>query len=432
MKQRLVISAIWLSCFAYANPESTQKLSLEDAKKYAISHNFEVQAMEKSYEEARARSGRSRSRFYPTLSLIGGADTVTTLTSNNTAPVGYAQAMYNVFSGFEHTSLVDIAESQADIAEIKLNQARFRIGLDVEKAFHSYLFKKGLIEYKKKALELNESHKKMARQRRASGLSVDSDVLEFDLRESILESDILLYEQELEEARTSLRRLLGEEVGAAVEPSGKLQHQHLRGKLMDYINRIRKESEAVRVASKEVEISTSESNLWRSRWMPKLDVEARVGYIDYNYRPQADSGFSYAVGVFAKIDLFSGFDTMWERREQTARRLRSELELKNQILQAVSQTEVAFRHIKVIEARVHLEAKNHERSAKYYKSTISEYRRGMKNSMDVKVAAEALYDVAVREETHKFDFLAQRIELERALGGPVDSVPVADASHDDH
>lgn len=429
---RFVFALLFFGAWHVQAATEPQKLGLEDAKKYAISHNFEVQSLERAYEEARARTGRSRSKLYPTLSIIGGADTVTTLVSNNTAPVGYVQAMYNVFSGFEHSSLIDVADSQADIAQIRLTQARFRIGLDVEKAFHAYLFKKGLIDYKKKALELNETHKKMARQRRASGLSVDSDVLEFDLRESILRSDILLYEQELEEARTALKRLLGEEIGAGVEPSGKLQHQHLRGKLMDYINRIRTESEGVRIATKEVAIADAESNLWRSRWMPKLDIEGRIGYIDYNYRPQADSGFSYAVGVFAKIDLFSGFDTVWERREQTAKRLRTELELKNQILQAVSQTEVAFRHIKVIEARVHLEAKNHERAAKYYKSTVSEYRRGVKNSMDVKVAAEALYDVAVREETYKFDFLVQRIELERALGGPVDSVVGADSSHEGH
>lgn len=426
------LSLVLVPSLLSAAIENPQKLSLDEAKKFAIGHNFEVQAQERALEEARAKAGRSRASFYPTLSIIGGADTVTTLTSKNTAPVGYVQGTYNLFSGFQHLALRDIADTQADIAEIKLTQTKFRTGLEVEKAFHAYLFKKGLIGLKKDALDLNETHKKMAKQRRAAGLSVDSDVVEFDLRESILQSDVLLYEQELEEARTSLRRLLGEEVGGAVEPSGALQHQHLRGTLMDYVNRIRNESESVRIATREMEIAVAQSRVWRSRWLPTIDLEARVGYIDYNYRPQADAGFSYAAGIFAKFDLFTGFDSLYEKREQTARQLRTEAELKNQILQAVSQTEVAFRHIKTIEARVHLEAQNHARAAKYYKLTVSEYKRGMKNSMDVKLAAENLYDVAVREETYKFDFLSQRIELEKALGGPVDSVPVSDTSHEGH
>ena len=70
--------------------------------------------------------------------------------------------------------------------------------------------------------------------------------------------------------------------------------------------------------------------------------------------------------------------------------------------------------------RVHLEAENEARTKKYYKFVFSEYRRGVKNSADVKSAASGLFETSLRKEQFKFEFLSRRLELERALGGPVE------------
>ncbi len=72
-----------------------------------------------------------------------------------------------------------------------------------------------------------------------------------------------------------------------------------------------------------------------------------------------------------------------------------------------------------IEARVHLEERNEVRAQKYYTTVINEYRRGVRNSTDVKVAAEALYDASLRRESFKYEFLNEKILLERTLSGPV-------------
>ena len=50
---------------------------------------------------------------------------------------------------------------------------------------------------------------------------------------------------------------------------------------------------------------------------------------------------------------------------------------------------------------------------------MSEYRRGVKNSADVKVAAELLFETRARRESYKYDFLKERVDLERAIGKPI-------------
>lgn len=402
-----------------------RKVGLEDAKKFAIEHNLEVLSLRQGLDESRAKFERSKSAFYPKLGLVGGVDTELASQANRTAGVGYLHTTLNVFSGMEDSYKKTIAEIGVEKAQVKLKRTEFRVGLDVEKLFHGYLYKKQALALKGEQLELNESHMKMAKQRRSSGITAESDVMEFELKESLIRSDTLLLEQEIEENRSNIKRLLGEEVGSKIEPVGYLQHQHLKGSLMDNLQKIQKESEVVVTASKDLEIATIESKLWRSKWLPKLELDGRAGYLPLDERPP-QGGASVRGMVLAKFDLFSGFDTAWEKSQQESNRLKSEALLKDAILSAVTQTEIAFRKIHTIQARVDLEEENELRARKYYKSVLSEYRRGLKNSADLKVAAEGVFDACLKRETFKYDFLVQRIELERALGGPVATELVAD------
>ena len=414
----IFVSCLWSFALQGA-VEDLKKVNLEDAKSYAVQHNFEVLALRRAVEEAQAKHGRTRSKFFPTLGVAGGADTEMTSNSTQNSALGYLYSNYNLFNGFEDTYLTDIASLEVEKSQVRLKRTEFRVGLDVEKAFHLYIFKKSSIELKEEALKTNEVHKKMAAQKRAAGMAAESDITEFDLKEALLQSDLLLLRQELEEARTSLKRLLGEEIGSKIEPIGSLQHQHLTGQLMDLLRRIRTDSESVVVATKELAIANLQSKATRSRWLPKIDLEITAGYLPWDIR-NVPAGSSMIGGkLVARFDIFSGFDTMYERREQLAKELRLENELKNAILTAISDTENAYRRISTIQARVDLEEKNKARAKKYYASVLAEYRRGVKNSADLRVAGDGIFEASLKRIGFMYDFLNQRIEVERALGGAV-------------
>ena len=434
-------SLLLLGFISFQQPSvatQTSKVTLEEAKTFAIANNFEVIALRREVEEMQAKARRARSPFYPKLGLAGGADTQMKGNGNEGAAVGYLYGSYNLFSGFEDTYKADIANYEVEKAEIRLRKAELGVGLEVERLFHLYLFNKFSLELLKRALDANELHRKMAKNRKASGLASDADVIEFDLRDSILKSDVSEKEVQLEESRVNLKRLLGEEIGAKIEPVGKLQHQHIKGSLMDYISRIKGESENVLVTTRELLIATTESKMWRSKWFPKVDFEMKAGFLPLENRPDSTSGTGKETSalinglVIAKLDLFSGFDNFWERRESESKRLKLESRLKQFILAAVTQMEIAYRKLKATEVRVHLEEQNEERATKYYNSVLSEYKRGVKNSSDLKNAAEGLYNSTLRSEGFKYDFLSQRIELEKALGGPVSVEVLPDRSKVGH
>ena len=158
--------------------------------------------------------------------------------------------------------------------------------------------------------------------------------------------------------------------------------------------------------------------MWRSQWLPEIDLKAEAGHLPLDSRP-ADGSSSISGQIVAKMELFSGFATVAEKRASTKRILKNEAQLKAAILKAVTDMETAYREIFTIQKRVDLGLKNKERAKQYYLLVMKEYGRGVKNSSDVNSASRIFSEAELRERRFALQFLNQRIDLERALGGPV-------------
>jgi outer membrane protein TolC len=394
------------------------KLTLEDAKRVAVANNREVQALRRGVEEAKAKAGRTRSTFYPRIGVAGGVDSQIAADDNESAPVGYFYANYNLFNGFRDTYRREIANLDAEKSEFALKHQELLAGLEVEKYFHEFLFVQTSIALKNEALRTNDNLASAARKRKTAGLGSDADILEFDFRDALLKSDLTILDQKLEEVRIGLRKTLGEEVGSKIEPVGVLQHQHIVGDLMVYLDQLKSANPILKVSARELAIAELESKNWRSRWLPTIDFESRAGYLELDRRP-ADGGSAMNLLVIAKMDLFSGFETSWERSEGIAKKARAEEELKANLVNLVSDVERYYRRIKAIERSVDLEEQNESRAKKYYETVKREYQAGIKNSNDVKAAADLSFEASLRRVKYKLEFLSEKIEMEKLLGSPV-------------
>lgn len=59
-------------------------------------------------------------------------------------------------------------------------------------------------------------------------------------------------------------------------------------------------------------------------------------------------------------------------------------------------------------------------------AALGEYRRGIRNSADVRLAAEVLFDASLRRQNFKYEFITHRIGLERILDAPVEIEPMSE------
>lgn len=403
-------------------------LNLAEAKNFAVMHNREVLALRHAAAEAKARAERALAPFFPAFGVTLGGQAQVTPQQNTLEPLGYFYLSYNLFNGYHDSYQHKIAVLEAEKAEIELKHKEHLAGLEVEKYFHDFLFSKAATELKKEAITVNTKLKNAASRRKAAGLGSDADSLEFSLRESILQAELVLLEQKTEEARIGLRKTLGEEIGSQIEPIGKLLHQHLDGDLMSELESLKKANPLLRASARELAIADFQAQSWRSRWLPKIDFEARAGYLENEatvntFREKQSSGTFLLV---AKLELFSGRDAAWQKVEGAAHKLKAEEELKAKLVNLVSEVERLFRRIKAIEQSVDLEALNELRARTYYETVLREYHAGIKNSSDVKAAADLLAETSLRWLRYKYDFLCERIELEKILGVPVATQIIAE------
>ncbi len=411
-------SSIWLPGSGFAAPEPQKQVSLDDAKRYAIENNFRIQGLKSRRDEIEAQKAQIFSSFYPRLGVAGGADTELSGQNMQTAPLGFVYGSYNLFNGFS-----DLFQAKRSDVELRLNETQLRkavleVGLEIEKYFNLYLLKKYTLENYKEALETNQKHVALVNRRRASGLVSQADAMEFELRDSLLRSEMASIDQEMTEARLSLIRQMGPSVGTSVVPVGELPHLHLKDELNHFLARVKDTSSEILTANQQLEDATLQLKSARATWLPSIDLEARAGYLDLEERPQG-GGTAFAGAVVARWELFSGFNTTARINEAEALRNRRELEMKQTLLTSLTDLEVAFRRLKSIEERVDLEEKNETRAQQFYKAVLSEYQRGLKNGSDVREAEEALLEAKIRQENFKYQFILNKLDLERSSGAEI-------------
>lgn len=389
-----------------------KEVTLEDAQRFAVNHNFGLQALKAEIDANRAEQTIARSFFLPRFGAIGGFENKEGNSKRDSATLGYLYGTWNLFNGFadqmeikKSTILVQLAESNFRLAEIELKT-------EIRRLFYRYLYQKSISSSYDQARQLNGNHLTSARKRRASGLISDSDLMDFELRDSSLNSEMRLIKQQMDETKLGLVRLMGPEMGTSFEPVGILPHMHLVGGIDDYLSQVSTSVESLKQSMFQTEGAVYDLRKSRSAWFPSVDLAVRVGALPIDERLD-DSTRGMTGMVTAKWEFFSGLNTSGQIRRAEAQLSRRELETKQMLLGAMAAVEVAIRKLQSIEERVDLEMQNEERAHKLYKSTLGEYNRGLKNSTDLKAVEQILLDARLRRVGFKNEFLETKSELER-------------------
>jgi outer membrane protein len=413
------------SICALATESPPKQISVEDAKSYAIKNNFGIQSLKADVIAQEAAVTSARSAFFPRLGVAGGLDVEGSAGERESAPIGFVYGRYNLFNGFSDQNEVRKTEVLKELSESKYEQAVNKLKLEVEDLFYDYLLKKRFLAYYAESVELNSKHLKSVQKRKASGLSSESDLMDFELRDSLLNSEINRTKQELSEIKLNLVRRMGPELGLAFEPSGDLPHWHLDGSVDSYLSQVKDKSEVVRQASLASRNALASLKVARAGWLPKIDAEVRFGALPLADRFN-DQGTSYSAGIVASWDLFSGFQTRAEGQKAEAELMREELNAKQVLLESMAEVETSIRKLQSITQRVDIEVSNESRAEKLYRSTLAEFGRGVKNGADVKTAEESWLEAKMRRSELKSEFIKTKIYVEKAFNIPVKITELAD------
>lgn len=258
--------------FCFSVPAKAEyKISLDEIKKFALLNNFGVKAINEEIIEAKAQTIQKRSVFYPILSLNAGPEFLMqeNQLGSQIQTLGYLSGQWNVFHGTQDRITLEISELNEK--NLENNRSRIQFELELENLFYQVLYKVAKIKYNQESLELNQNHKKLIQQKKASGLASPADIMEFELRDSLLQSEISSIEQEKEEAKLGLIRLLWPSLETSFEPIGELPYLQVQKPLSDFLKQINSTSGSVKSSAFNLSIGLLGLNQTRYGWLPNID-----------------------------------------------------------------------------------------------------------------------------------------------------------------
>ena len=415
-----MIKAIWVLFFSlllagqtFARPVP---LNLEAAVAKAYSANLDLQTLKKQVEVERAGEAKARSVFYPKLGLETRYESFSSAYIRQSGSTSGAFLEWNVFNGFQDRFVLQAQGLAKQGSELRLAKFEQSLSWEVGLSFYRLLAAQEKINLFEQALLRNAQQKEMARKRKAAGLVSAADVLELDLFESSLRSQRLTHASDFREAQAALRRILGDEEQSDFIPEGKLTHYHLDESLAEVLGRLNAGNVAISTGKLEVARAESMAKNVNGGFLPKLDLRATYG--SRGLEDTLTAPETMLMGV-AKWELFSGFDTLAARREAAARVAQAEASLSANSIRARSEAEGAFTRLRSLQEQVDFEVKSKDQALKYYSAVSDEYRRGIKNSSDLRGASGQVLEEELRDINHRLEFFEQKVRVEMAMGGPL-------------
>lgn len=411
--RRLVFFALLLfSGQVFAHHPSEGSLTLEQLIKEAEAQNLDIKEAESQFKASEAAAKSQYGRLMPQLSVEGGPLTTKFDEGKNSGTTVYGKAGWNLYRGGRDFSELDKAKIKSDLDRKKYEAIRSRVNREVSRVYYELLFLLESSDLKKKGIEMNQEQTKLAKLKKNSGFTSSADVIEFELRDATLNSDLKMFSQAIAEKSRELLVLLGRNDSSIPnlvkghlnrETSNSLSKENVLSRLKD-------SNIEIAEAQAELKISEKDAAIAKSGFLPSLDLEAKYGKIANEEKVFAGND-NYSVMLKVSVPLFSGFETMNQTKSARAAVAARDAAASRKNLSVVAEAENLFAQLTTLTDRLNLEEKNLSKSEEYYKITLSEYRRGVKNSPDMVGASERLLETRIRNLEYRKDYYLTKLKI---------------------
>ncbi len=398
MKKVFLVPAATVFLSMVSNVYALEGLTLLEKK--LLEKNQDFQSLQLQAEAKQALNTAAASGYYPTLNLVGGwgQNKTDDLSNVEKGYLGYAEGRLNLFRGFKDQSTRNLKNNDLERARNELEFKKRELRTQLTEVASDMILLHKMEEILKEEYKITQTQKQMAAKKVAAGLTSNVDNIEFELRESELQIEQRRINQQHLEAHQKFHALLGVEIADA-----ELQNLDFSAPdilIKDFVPA----SPEKTIEYKNAELIQAQSDLEKaeikSEFFPSLDFIYSVGRLtpsEANPIEFDESRYSLLV----TIPLFSGFDTYYKTKaanqlSQSAERLK--YQRRNEITATIN---TAKTKLSELSALLKINEKKLVSSQKYFDLTLSEYRRGVKNSPDLVGATERLFSA----RKQKFEIL---------------------------
>lgn len=388
MKHNCVKSLLLIFLIMSSETQAMQGLAALEAKLF--SQNQQYQSLQLQLDAQQSLQQSSQSGYYPTLNAVGGwgQNKTDELSFTEKGYLGYIEGRLNIFGGFKDQSLRNLRVNQGNIAKNDLEASKRDLRLHLVSIASDVILLHKFETILAEEYKTNQTQKQMAAKKVSAGLTGQADTIEFELRETELLIEQKQIAQQHDEAHQKFNALFGRDV--AESEFAELDFSPSE-KIVQAAQNISPENT---LAYKKAELMQLQAEFEKaeikSEFLPSLDFSFAAGRLTPSEKtPLQFNESKYA--LLLTVPLFSGFNTFYKTRAASQMSLAAE-RFKNQSRSdTVAAVSTAKTKITSLMALLQINEKRRVSSQKYFDLTLSEYKRGVKNSPDLVGATERLF-----------------------------------------
>ncbi len=385
-----VFSLSFLLTTVFAVPSALALQGVDELLQKLYQKNQELSALQQVVESKKALSGLSSASFYPTLNAVGGwgqnkTDEFATIEKGS---VGYLEGKLNLFRGFKDQSLAGQRDIDYQISKIDFESKKKQLRLELTEVVSSIVALHKLQKIIDEEYKVTLDQKQMAAKKVAAGLTSAVDNLEFELRENEIQIEQKQAYQQHHEAHQKLIKLFGDNLSDETLEEIDFSNSDQLTKTSDQTNIQRTlEYRKTELALARANFEKSEA---RSEFLPSVDFTYGFGRLTPSEEvPTKFNESKYS--LLLTIPLFSGFETYYRNKSALSSAFafeKAQLQKKSDI---GSDLEILKERKSELSALFQINEKKLVSLKKYFDLTLSEYKRGVKNSPDLVNATERLF-----------------------------------------
>lgn len=355
-----------------------------------LNNNLEVFTQKQEYQKAQEEKKLVRSFFLPELSINGGlgSDKTNDKLNIEKGPYLFLDGKINLYRGGKDSRSLTKAQINIDKTILEKEKASIKTRIETFKLLSEINLLQRENEILINEIKENKNQQSMARKKVSAGLTTNVDLLDFDIKDQNLNNQIDINNLKLETINKEVSNLYLNKLSVAELEN---EFQFNLESALDNIKSSKALSDSNKIDSKifklNYEASLIDKKIINSEYMPTIDLEAKWGQITPNESLWKESK-ERQILLNINIPLYSGGSTGAKKSQAIIDSELKERELRQSELDTLTLFEIELKKIEITKKLLGSFELIHSKAKNYRELTISDYKRGIKNSPDVIAASD--------------------------------------------
>ncbi len=377
--------------FVFGAPLSwalSESPSLGTLERKLLANNQQIHFLESKVKAQKATIRSQLGNFLPQISIIGGYGENQTMTETDKGYLGYVNGTWNLFKGGNDFYIKNIAKKEYEISQLELDHKNRALRRQLREIYYTILGSKKALALLAEKTSFLKQQRQMAQKKIQAGLTSSVDGVEIDLEENNIFTEQESIKAEITRLQADLKNLLNEAVEDSYVPVSDAFYT-VQSKID--VKDVLANNPLLKKQERQEEISQERVSQSRSEFLPRINLEASYGKITPEYRDPL-RGTESKISLLLSWNLFAGMSSYYKNQAATSEALAQGFDRKNfhleiqKDLENLITTRNNFFVLKTYQEQKLSFAK------KYYEMTLSEYKRGIKNSSDLQIATSSLFE----------------------------------------